>query len=125
MMPIHRTTRPHTGMVARQLQCGMSVEQRGKDLTCVLVMDPFGIGFGIAIAHELLYNFEAIGCLHGGHLGKTFAAFVLKFLPEQISEVFGAVNFFILTDNLLIPNCARGEESFVLDGIEILSTGEV
>ena len=46
-------------------------------------------------------------------------------MPKQIGEVFGAVNFAVFADDLLIPHRARGEEGFILNRVEILGAGEM
>ena len=83
-------------------------------------MDTLGIGLRITVAHEVLYHLQAFLDTHLRDLGHAVDALLLQFLPQQVGEIFRAVNFIILRHHRLIPHLASGQEGFIGDFIEIL-----
>ena len=88
-------------------------------------MDTLGIGLRITIAHEVLYNLQAILDTHLRHLGHAVDALLLQLLPQQVGEIFRAINFVVLGHYRLIPHLARGQEGFIGNLVKILRTGQV
>ena len=88
-------------------------------------MDTLSIGLRITVAHEVLYNLQAILDTHLRHLGHAVDALLLQLLPQQVGEIFRAINFVVLGNYRLIPHLVSGQKGFIGDLVEILRAGQV